>query len=80
MADIEDTSEVTEGHAGEAKRATTDTTRSAGQPPDRLEAHELDEREAKKSPQRRAAGPSKDEAVPDDADVPDVPATEVGEP
>ena len=57
MADIEGASEAKEGHAGEAKRATTDAALSAPERADRLETHELDEREANKSPTRRAAGP-----------------------
>lgn len=75
MADIE----AKEGNAGAAKRATTDAALSAPQAPDRLDAEELDRREAAKLPQRRAAGPPKDEDVPEDAEIPDVPATEVEE-
>lgn len=75
MADIE----AKEGNAGKAKRATTDAALAAGQAPDRLDAEELDRREAAKLPRRRAPGPPKDEDVPDDPEVPEVPPTELGE-
>ena len=79
MADSEEL-QAKEGDAGQAKRATTEAALAAPQVADRLESEELDERDAQKLPTRRAAGPPRDETVPDDAEVPDVPAAELGEP